>query len=130
MSLLARSLEVVGAQHPNADGSDRRFFIKLCLPGEPVELRPEPKNPHDEQAIAVFSERGGQLGYLSADRAPRIGQLMKQGVEVRAIFQAPGGRGAWIRVAFAGEEPVLPKVREPVAPEEAEFWPDPEWEED
>lgn len=46
------SLHVVGANHPNADGGNRRFEILLCVPGEPIELIPEPKNPADPNAIA------------------------------------------------------------------------------
>jgi len=39
----------------------------LCAPGDVVELRLEPTNPYDENAVAIFSERGTQLGYVSAD---------------------------------------------------------------
>ena len=60
------SLAVVGISHPNANGSNRRFEAMLCVPGESVELRPEPKNKHDSNAVAVFSARGVQIGYLTA----------------------------------------------------------------
>lgn len=63
------SLHVVGAGHPNRRGGDRRFEILLCVPGEPVHLVLEPKNPADPQAVAVFSGRGVQIGYLTAERA-------------------------------------------------------------
>ncbi|WP_409592301.1 HIRAN domain-containing protein [Sphingobium sp.] len=59
------SLAVVGVQFPNRDGSDRCFEILLCPPGEPVELRLEPHNKHDPLAIAVYSARAVQTGYLS-----------------------------------------------------------------
>lgn len=127
--LPALSLEVVGAAHPNADGSNRRFIIAMVAPGEQVELRPEPKNKHDRYAVAVFSGRGGQLGYLRAERAPHIGKLIRQGMEIRAVFQAATEHGAWIRVAFEGAEPVLPPPRPAASAEETEFWPDPEWDE-
>ncbi|WP_261295523.1 HIRAN domain-containing protein [Sphingomonas hylomeconis] len=60
------TLAVVGIEYPNADRarSNRRFEIELCAPGDPVELRREPKNVHDRFAVAVFSERGIQMGYL------------------------------------------------------------------
>lgn len=106
--LPAMSLAVVGAPFPNKDGSDRRFEVALCRPGELVELRPEPKNRHDQLAVAVFSERDVQLGYLSAERCGRIGKLIREGRVVKAIFQADSSFGAWIRVAFDGEEPKLP----------------------
>lgn len=64
------SLFVVGAGHPNKRGGDRRFEALLCAPGEPIELVPEPRNPADPNAVAVFSIRGVQIGYLTAERAP------------------------------------------------------------
>ena len=121
------SLAVVGANHPNKRGPTRRFEIALCKPGEPVELIPEPKNPADPRAVAVFSTRGVQLGYLTAERCGRIGALIRDGREVRAVFQEATSYGAVIRAAFDGEEPVLPPERPRQPPEEQDFWPDPEW---
>lgn len=108
----AVSLAVVGAHFPNADGSDRRFEMALCSPGEAVDLRPEPRNRHDPRAIAVYSCRGEQIGYLPAERAGWIGALISTGREWRAAYQARADFGAWIRVAFDGAEPVLPTNRE------------------
>ena len=108
------SLEVVGLNYPNADKakSNRRFEVALCRPGEPVELRPEPDHKHDENAVAVFSERGIQLGYLSSTRAAFISRKLKEEMAV-AIFQAPGGNVAYIRVRFGGDAPTLPAYRPP-----------------
>ncbi|MDP5279927.1 HIRAN domain-containing protein [Sphingomonas sp. DG1-23] len=111
MPLPDQSLAVVGADYPNKQGPGRRFELNICRPGEPIELRPEPKNPKDENAVAVYSARGVQLGYLTAERAPWIGGMLKQGREVRAIFQRQTGFGAWIRIAFDGEAPVLPQPK-------------------
>ncbi|MFC4255411.1 hypothetical protein GRI97_08225 [Altererythrobacter xixiisoli] len=102
------SLMVVGADYPNKKGPGRRFEIAMCLPGEPVYLKPEPKNPADPSAVAVYSFRGIQIGYLSAERCGRIGALIRQGVEIIAIFQDQAPYGAIIRAAFEGAKPVLP----------------------
>lgn len=135
MSRPQQSLAVVGADHPNKRGPGRRFELNICRPGEPVELRPEPKNPKDENAVAVFSARGIQLGYLTAERAPRIGGMLKHGREVRAIFQRQTSFGAWIRIAFDGAVPELPLESHTEHTEAEEFSddpapdfsPDPEW---
>lgn len=120
------SLAIVGIDYPNKRGPGRRFELEICAPGEPVELRPEPKNQFDEHAIAVFSCRGIQLGYLPSERAVLIGTLMRQGHEVTAIFQALEPRVGWIRVAFDGELPTLPPQPEPVGLEDdSGFYPDP-----
>ncbi len=105
----ALSLAVVGAAHRNRDGSNRQFEIRLCSAGEAVELVPEPKNPFDPHAVAVKSARGVQIGYLTAERAPRIGALIRQGREVRAVFARATPFGCWIRAAFDGEDPDLPE---------------------
>ncbi len=102
------TLAVVGIDFPNADGSNRRSEAMMTLPGEPVELIPDLKNKHDSNAIAVFSPRGIQLGYLNAERAPYIGGRTSRGEDVVAIFQGINGGSAFIRVRFGGELPTLP----------------------
>jgi hypothetical protein len=39
-----QSLAIVGIDYPNKRGPGRRFKLEICLPGEPIELRPEPNN--------------------------------------------------------------------------------------
>ncbi|AHE52606.1 HIRAN domain-containing protein [Sphingomonas sanxanigenens] len=102
------SLAVVGAQYPNKRGPTRAFGIAMCRPGDPIELRPEPKNPADERAVAVFTADNIQIGYITAERAPYIGGIIKAGREVRTIFQAPTQWGAIVRCAFDGAAPRLP----------------------
>ena len=119
------SLAVVGAAHPNADGSDRRFETLLCAPGEPVELRPEPTNKADPNAIAVFSSRSVQIGYLTAERAPWIGSKLASGVELRAVFQSKTDYGALIRANLEGADPILPHPKSSrLQADESGFWPD------
>ncbi|KQO13297.1 hypothetical protein ASF09_03340 [Sphingomonas sp. Leaf242] len=71
---------IVGIDFPNEDKSksNRRMECMLCAPGDVVELRLEPKNPFDANAVAIFSDRGTQLGYVSAERAPLIGKRIKE----------------------------------------------------
>lgn len=128
------SLAVVGVAYANKDGSNRQFEVAMCTPGEPVSLVLEPNNKADPSAIAVYSARGVQIGYLSADRCVWIGGKMRQGQDVKAIFQAGSNRGAIIRVNLAGADPTLPKsapqppqrgtTRGDGADPESGFWPD------
>lgn len=118
------SLVVVGVDYPNQRGPARRFEIAMCSPGEPVELRLEPKNPADPLAVAVFSCRGIQLGYLTAERCGRIGAIIRSGTEVRAIFQEPLRAGAAIRVAFGGQAPEVPTRQAKELDRDPEFWPE------
>lgn len=133
MALTALSLAIAGIHHPNKRGPARAFELRVCEPGEPVELRPEPKNPADPLAIAVFSLRGVQLGYLTAERAPWIGAMIRNGREIQAIFQGMTQKSAFIRVAFDGEAPALPPRRDCDAPIEAQssvWYPDEQWPDD
>lgn len=102
------SLAVVGAQYPNKKGVSRTFEITQCNPGEPVELRREPKNPADSRAIGVYSARGIQIGYIRAEQAQLIGSYMARGV-LKCIFQRADVWGAVIRCTIDGSEPVLPE---------------------
>ncbi|MDP1026292.1 HIRAN domain-containing protein [Sphingomonas sp. KR1UV-12] len=102
------TLAVVGIDFPNDDGSNRRSEAMMTLPGEHVELIPEPKNKHDSNAVAVLSPRGVQLGYINAERAPYIVGRMARGEDAEAIFQGIDGGSAFIRVRFGGGEPTLP----------------------
>ncbi len=120
------SLHVVGADHPNRKGGNRRFEILLCRPGEPVALVPEPRNPVDPDAVMVMSARGVQIGYLTADRAAWIAAMLRSGRETSAVFQQATPAGAAIRVAFDGAVPVLPPVVVATADPVPDFWPDPE----
>ena len=104
------TLAVVGLDFPNADGSNRRSEAMMTLPGEPVELVPEPKNPHDSNAVAVIGPHGVQLGFINAERAPYIGGRMNRGEDVAAIFQGIDGGSAFIRLRFGGGAPTLPPV--------------------
>ena len=130
------SVAIVGANFPNANGGNRRSEIAFCDPGEPMELRPEPKNPHDEHAIAAFSARGFQIGYVASQRAVLLGSLMRDGHVLTAIFQDVATWGAIARVGVDCA-PVLPEAsenedqdggagdREPaLGLADPDFWPD------
>jgi len=100
---------IAGIDPPNEDKSksNRRMECMLCAPGEVVELRLKPTDPFENNAVAIFSERGTQLGYVSAERAPLISKRAKEG-EAIAVFQAMHGSGAYIRIRFEGGMPTLP----------------------
>lgn len=105
------SLVVVGIQYPNADKSNRRYEAMLCVPGDEVHLVLEPKNKYDARAVAVVTDRGTQIGYLSAERCGWIGGRIAAGEICYAIFQALDTYTATIRIRFGGDSPTLPSAR-------------------
>lgn len=126
------SVKIVGANHPNSDGGNRRSEIAFCDPGELLELSPEPKNPHDEHAIAVFSARQFQIGYVASERAVILGTLLRDGHSLSAIFQDIATWGAIARIGVDCMPSLPPKAApkddhdvDTDAPEaDAGFWPD------
>lgn len=123
------TLAVVGIDFPNEDKarSNRRFELLASAVGDPVSLRPEPRNRHDPNAVAVFSARDVQVGYLSAERAPLVGARIRRGEEVQAVFQGLRGSVAYVRARFGGGAPTLPSVAEaPPEPAGDDFYPDPD----
>ena len=96
--------------------------ILLCEPGDPVTLVYEPKNPADANAIAVFSSRGVQTGYIFAHRTSTIHRAWSVARDVRAIFQELIVGGAAIRVAFDRDPVLPPRSKRPLPPREAGEW--------
>jgi hypothetical protein len=129
------SLAVVGIDFPNTDRrkTDRRFEMLLCAPGDPVTLVLEPKNPHDEHAVAVYSSRGIQLGYLKSERAVFVGAKIRAGESYEVVFQEAAPSIGVIRIRFGGGAPTLPPPRpvdiptnRPNGDDDSGFYPDPD----
>ncbi|WP_238303066.1 HIRAN domain-containing protein [Sphingomonas phyllosphaerae] len=126
------TLAIVGIDHINDDKArtNRRSELMLLPPGADMELRLEPRNRADPNAIAVHSPSGLQVGYLSAERAPWIGAKIRNGEILTAIFQGLDGRAGYLRVAIGGGKPTLPANAAAPAIEklddESGFWPDPD----
>lgn len=123
------SLAVVGIGYANSDKAktNRRSEVAWCTPGEPVELRREPRNKHDKRAVAVFSSRGIQIGYLRAEQAQWIGGKILAGELYEVVFQEARPEIAVIRIRFGGGSPTLPPPRpQPTPPPDDDFYPDPD----
>jgi hypothetical protein len=101
MDKLTTSIVGINLPNENTSKSNRRMEGMLCAPGDAVELGLEPANPYDENAVAIFSARGIQLGDVSAERVPLIGKRMKED-EAIAVFQSMHGSGAYIRIRLGG----------------------------
>lgn len=109
------SLPICGERFDNEDGTSRQEELRKCSPGDLVELVREPDNPHDPLAVAVVTERGVRVGYLSRERAGWIGSKIDRGYDVRAIIERVKGAtlkgsalGLVLRLNMEGEEPELP----------------------
>lgn len=88
---------VRGTYYPNPDGSVRSHIIrKYCRVGSSVEMVPDPDNPHEPHAMAVYLvvrrfliPRRFQIGYLKETTAAKLTtSSMRRGkvVKIHAPF--------------------------------------------
>lgn len=97
------------------------------VPGEAAALLPEPTNPADPHAVAVWVGEEGRrwrIGYLDRGVAARVAPRLRDGMVLRARIDGwtrePQGRWQRPVVLLRGELPVrAPQQRRSVRPEEA-----------
>lgn len=86
-------------------------IARFCKDGSPVQLRREPANPHDANAIGVWIEcsawfglarKWRHIGYIKAERAERLAADIDDG-SVRIL-------GASVRSFHVPVEPYHPRV--------------------
>ena len=90
--------KVVGVSFPNDDGSSRQQIITSLTESIEKEevlllLERQQNNVHDQNAVAVYSFEGKQIGFLSKQVSETIAPLMDQGTKV--IATAVTVTGGW-----------------------------------
>ena len=90
--LAARGLHVVGVAGAGAHHAEA-LATDAVAPGSPLELRRDPDNPHDPNAIAVHPAGGGeQVGWVPRELAAELAAQLDAGetvVRARAARAAP-----------------------------------------
>jgi hypothetical protein len=83
--------KVAGVAYPNKDGSKRARIIADCDVGTALELRPEPENKYDPNAVAIVRlGLGEQLGYLESGLASEVARDFREfGPCWLALFRHP-----------------------------------------
>jgi len=84
-------IKLVGVTYRNPDGTDRQHLVRHLSIGQTLVLKPEPTNPYDSEAVAVFDERGQQLGYLPQHSG--VALLIDRGAQVTATVHRVVGGG-------------------------------------
>lgn len=82
---------VSGESFSNDNGTSRQTIIAQLAPGDPVIFVPEPSNPVDRNAVAIFSS-AGQIGYLPKDRrqSETVRGWLKRGTPIQARIHSKG----------------------------------------
>lgn len=93
---------IAGEQFANPDGTERQHVIAGLRNGMPIELRREPRNTFDANAIAVFAG-GKQIGYLPRQAAAIVAPWLaaKRGRYVSGIIRGLRDGPGWTDVAIA-----------------------------
>jgi len=86
-----RLTKVAGVTMANEDGQSRQDILSELESGDDLVLRREKDNPFDNNAIAIFTNDGRQLGYLKKDLALDLAPNMDKGVEIHAIVKEVTG---------------------------------------
>lgn len=70
-------------------GVKRRLDVlqnRTFRPGSPLQLVPEPDNPYDPNAVAVWDfDRKLQVGYVPRERAEEIGDALEAGEKLKRL---------------------------------------------
>lgn len=122
MGYLDFRLPACGEWYDNEDGTSRQAELAKCVPGDPLDLKREPDNPHDPRAVGVYSANGIRVGFLRRDRAVWIGSKIDRGYPVRAIVERIKGAhlpnstlGLVMRLNMEGETPKLGPISPSIA---------------
>lgn len=76
---------VVGLAYDGREGNWSPALYRAAL-----QLRREPTNPHDRNAVAVYTPSGAQLGYVAREVAADIAPLLDQGRSYTPRSRASG----------------------------------------
>ena len=91
--------KLAGVTFSNENGNteNRQSIIRqlhrrgLLDDGTELSLRPEPNNPYDDHAVAVFAQDGRQLGYLPQTISYQVFGDMAKGKKYRAFVSCVTG---------------------------------------
>lgn len=82
-----RTVRIYGSQFDNEDGTSRQEVIKKLVQGDVLELRREPENRYDTNAISAWIG-GEQVGYISKHLAEILAPEVDAGVPMFGLVEA------------------------------------------
>lgn len=77
---------VSGEAEVNKDGSRRQRIIRGCRAGDELLLLREPKNPYDENAVALFTLHRQQVGYIPMEVSQAVAASLDAGIRAPAFI--------------------------------------------
>ena len=101
-------IPIVGTRFGGWRARARRAEIDRCRPGEELTLRLERTRISGRRAVGVYSSRGVQIGYVSAEGVEHPAALASL---ARAAFKCADTFGAVALFTFDGNAPALPQPK-------------------
>lgn len=91
-SVFVYETKVVGVSKDNADGSSRQEIIRREVEeDDKLQIKPEPDNPYDPNAVQVLSKNGNQIGYLNKEMAETIKPALINETEIHVTARWVNG---------------------------------------
>lgn len=84
------NINVVGVTFKNENGTSRQKILETVSSGDILELRREPNNMYDINAIMVITEDGQQIGYIGKQYAEILAPMVDMGRTFTAIVKDTG----------------------------------------
>lgn len=72
-------------------GKETQEIVKTIPPGEPLELVPEPENPHDSNAIKIFWNNI-HIGYVDKEKT----NIFHTALDLKQTFETVGFVGKYL----------------------------------
>lgn len=91
--------------------------VSTVRTGDTVDIRPEPDNPYDSNALGLYAY-GNKIGYVPAAVAQRLETATHWTGEIREVLHGPGVIGLRVHMRPVGKEPARPAA-EPSDQEQA-----------
>ena len=92
--------KVSGITYRNADGASRQDVARTLKTFDELTLQPEPDNPFDKHAVAVYTPAGLQVGYLEGRMAAEVCRVLKRGGQSKCFVRSLRERGDICGVSF------------------------------
>lgn len=89
--------KLAGVSYENENGENRQYVIYqlkhsgFLVPGQELLFQPQPWNPFDKNAIAVFGADIKQIGFLPKDIALKVCEAMNDCIQVKIFVESVTG---------------------------------------
>lgn len=78
---------ISGSQFKSSDGSIREKYISILEEYDPLDVKFEPDNEYDKNAVLILDKNGNDLGYIPKRYNTTVANHIKEGNSVTCTFK-------------------------------------------